>query len=471
VRRLPALAVLAALIVAGVAVDRRARPVTRVTASRNVDSMMPSAAGATSLTSSWYCPGANAVPNAAADGTLVIANPTDRVLPATVTLVPVTGAPKATPVSLEPRSRITIHEGDTVNADQIAALVDFNGGGGVAEQVTSGPLGGSITPCASGASDHWYFPSGSTDKDWQLTLQLFNPFPGDAIVDLSFVTDQGPTAPAEFQGLVIPARGLKALDVGEHVRRRVDVATIVTVRSGRVVADEIQTHSTAPIGAFVLLGAPSVGPLWVFPDGLTADGVQEDLHILNPSDRDAEVEVDYALDEGDAEPFTLTVPASGVYVLHASGEARIPKGIAHAATVRSTNGVGVVATRMVTAAAPATHTGMAEMLGARRAATSWVLAAGTANATTDEWVIAFNPGADPVKVSVTALAAGQPLPIEGLQDVVVPPGRRVALRLGDHIQRDDLPAVVTATGPVYVERDIYRVGGPGISAVIGIPAE
>jgi hypothetical protein len=51
---------------------------------------------------------------------------------------------------------------------------------------------------------------------------LFNPFPGDAIVDLSFATDQGPSTPPDFQGVVVPARGVKALDVGEHVRRRVE---------------------------------------------------------------------------------------------------------------------------------------------------------------------------------------------------------------------------------------------------------
>src|SRR5205823_5076891 len=212
------------------------------------------------------------------------------------------------PLTVEPRTRWVIHEGDVVQAPQVAALVDFNGGGGVVEQVTNGAYGSSITPCASTASDRWYFPAGSTDRDWTLTLQLFNPFPGD---------------------------------------------------------------------------------------------------------HDAQVEVDVGLDQGEAEPFTLSVPAHSSYILHASAESRIPKGVAHAATIRSLNGVPVVAARTVVAAAPAVHTGMATLLGARRATTRWALAAGTANAATDEWVIVQNPGPAPVTVSITALAAGQLLPIEG----------------------------------------------------------
>src|SRR4051794_9080085 len=161
VRRLPALVVVGALLVAGLVVDRRSRPVTHVAAAQAVDSLMPTAAGATALTSSWYCPGANAVNGSLNDGTLVIANPTDRPLPATVTIVPVTGDPKALPVTVAARSRTVIHEGDLVQSNQVAALVDFNGGGGVVEQVTNGPSGASATPCASAASDRWYFPAAS----------------------------------------------------------------------------------------------------------------------------------------------------------------------------------------------------------------------------------------------------------------------------------------------------------------------
>jgi hypothetical protein len=270
--------------------------------------------------------------------------------------------------------------------------------------------------------------------------------------------------------VVVPARGLTVLDIGEHVRRRADVATTVTARTGRVVAGQIATHTAAPTALLGTLGAPSPGPLWVFPDGLAAPGVAEQYHIYNPAGRDAAVTVELTLDQGEAEPFDLTIPAHSSYILDASTEARVPKGVAHAATVRSTNGIGVVAERTVVATPPSPHTGTTALLGARVAARNWVLAGGAAVETVDEWVVVLNPSNKPTKVSVTALASGVPLPIEGLQDVDVPAGARVALRLGDHISRADLGLTVNANAPVFVERDLFWVKQPLISATIGIPA-
>ena len=45
----------------------------------------------------------------------------------------------------------------------------------------------------------------------------------------------------------------------------------------------------------------------------------------------------------------------------------------------------------------------------------------------------------------------------------------MVIRLGDKIERDDLPVVITADGPIVAERGLYRIGGGGISQAIGIP--
>jgi hypothetical protein len=99
-----------------------------------------------------------------------------------------------------------------------------------------------------------------------------------------------------------------------------------------------------------------------------------------------------------------------------------------------------------------------------------VFPVGEANVNTDEWIVVHNPGARPRTISVVALANGQRLPIEGLQDLRVGPAGRLALRLGDHIVRTLLPVVVEADGNVVAEREAYAVGRVGLSAVIGIPS-
>ena len=143
--------------------------------------------------------------------------------------------------------------------------------------------------------------------------------------------------------------------------------------------------------------------------------------------------------------------------------------MAHSAIVSSQNGVGVVVERSIDGAKPSGRVGLASVLGARMAARDWVFAAGLVTDKLDEWIIVMNPGAKPAHVSVTVLAGGQPLHVDRLQRVLLPAGRRMAVRMGSYVDRVDLGLHVSADQPVVAERDLYRVGSIGISAVVGIP--
>jgi hypothetical protein len=79
-----------------------------------------------------------------------------------------------------------------------------------------------------------------------------------------------------------------------------------------------------------------------------------------------------------------------------------------------------------------------------------------------------NPSSRPARVSVTALVS-QLLGVEGLQSVTVPAGRRMSFRLGDHIQRPELPLLLESSVPVVVERAVYRSGATGLSGVVAVP--
>jgi hypothetical protein len=106
--------------------------------------------------------------------------------------------------------------------------------------------------------------------------------------------------------------------------------------------------------------------------------------------------------------------------------------------------------------------------GAPRGAQRWVMAAGAATETSDEWVAVQNPGAKPARVSLYALARGQRIPIDGLQDITIGPGSRRAIRLSDHLRRDGLTVLVESDVAVVAVRSLYQVGGPGISSTPGI---
>jgi hypothetical protein len=138
--------------------------------------------------------------------------------------------------------------------------------------------------------------------------------------------------------------------------------------------------------------------------------------------------------------------------------------------VRSLNGVPVVAERAVAAGEGAERKGVAATLGAPLAAPQWYLPGGGVSDDRDEFVTILNASiGESVTYSVLALANGQELAIQGLQDIELAPGARVSIRLADHVEREELPLVVIATRAIVVERGLYRVGGDGMSQSMGIP--
>ena len=87
-----------------------------------------------------------------------------------------------------------------------------------------------------------------------------------------------------------------------------------------------------------------------------------------------------------------------------------------------------------------------------------------------EHVTVFNPSTDATaRFSVDALDDGRTLVIESLQDLEIPPGGHRPIRLRDHVDLEALPLVITADGPVVVERGLFRIDGRGISLSMGIP--
>jgi hypothetical protein len=217
------------------------------------------------------------------------------------------------------------------------------------------------------------------------------------------------------------------------------------------------------------LGAPAPGDVWYFPEGLLAEGLTERFQVFNPQPKEAKVEAQLDLEQGQAEPISLTVPAESRVTLSANDEARIPKNVGHAVTVRSTNDVPVVTERTIDATSPNPRAGLAITLGARVPAERWVVAAGQADDTSDEWVVVQNPGAQSTRASVTLLDDGVAVSPPGLGALDVPGGQRRAVRLTDAVRRGPTSLLVTADRAVVVERDVYKVKGLGTAMSAAIP--
>lgn len=468
-RRTPIVVVLLAALLVGGLADRLGRHRDRTSVSAGP--AMPAPGPPNALSSTWYCAAGSTEAGSPMAGAVVVANPGRRALTATVTAMPSDPAkePVVKVIDLPSLSSKSIDlRTDASGLGDVGVLVEIDGGEAVVEHSIGGKSTKNVDACSTTSSDHWYFADGSTAKDATLTLALFNPFPEDAIADLNFATDQGRATPADFQGLVVQGRSVRMVDIGEHVRRRESVATTVTVRSGRLVADQVQVRGAVSAGTSLARGAPDLGSTWFFPNGLVSANTGDALTVYNPSGKEAEVEVDVDLDRGSAEPFELTVPPAGTAQLVLAQEARIPKDTSFSLTVRSGNGVPVAVQRTLVTAPP-DRSGRSDSVGASRAARRWATAAGTATEDVDEWITVQNVTSHAATVSIRALADGQFINIDGLQNVSIPAHRHQSFRLGDHIKRDELPLVIDATQLVVVERSIYAVKGEGLMGTIAIP--
>jgi hypothetical protein len=401
---------------------------------------------------------------------ITVVNTGDAQRTGTVTFIPSQGDPKSEPVTIPAASRVGLAAKDVVKAPWVAATVELDGGATAAEVGSGGSLGSTAAPCASSASDEWFFAEGATTKDATETLFLFNPFPEDAIVDMSFSSEDGPSTPQGLQGLAVRGRALVAVNVGDFVHRRQAVSSDVATRVGRIVVSRLQSFdgTAGRKGQSLALGAPARSRTWYFPEGIVTNGLTERYQLYNPANREIRAEVNLALEQGAAEPIDVTVPAQARVTVTANDEQRIPRQVAHAVTVTSED-PGLVVERAIDAASPAPRAGFSSIVGATALYRHWAFALGAADDVWDEWIVVQNPGDHSVTFSVTALAKGQRVGIDGLQDVEVPAGQRRAVRLGDHIKRSDLPVQVDATGPVAVERDLYQAKGLSLMMSIGTP--
>jgi hypothetical protein len=482
--RWPALVLIPGLLVAGVVVgqvDEGTEPGSDVAGLA-----MPEVARPGASSSTWYCAGGTGAGDdtSVAEHLLVLTNAAEADVDVRITAYPSEGSPAESEVSVRASSRLDVRLSDVATAPYVAALVEADGGEVAVAHEVRGPNGISAASCASAPSSSWYFPAGTTRAGAQLVLSLFNPFPTDAVVDLTFEADDGNRSPQAYQGLVVPAGTLLPVDVSAVVTLREQLASRVEVRSGRLVVDQLEVLEPVepaddeadegedegqgeaepaaggePGALSLVLGAPSAAPMWVFPDGVGAEAYTETYTLFNPGDVPADVDVQVLLDDPDVngavEPYQVTV-GPGAYVevdLFDADDQRVPTGVGHATVVRSVDGVGVVAQRTIVGAPGSVQPGLSRTMGAPLLADRWVAAvAGTTGASSASVVVVNPSTTDEVVVTASTLAGGRRTPLDDLDQLRLPPLGRIVVELDaddDLFGRTGLDVV--ADGPIVVE--------------------
>jgi hypothetical protein len=476
--RVPFIVVVATLLVGAFLVERNHDRDTLPEPELDLSRAAPLSAPSDVLGSTWYCAAGSAVDDGPADHTVVLANPTagDRV--AELTAFPGTAAPVTFEATIPAFSIERVRVRDIVTAPAAAVMVEAPGGSIAVTHELIGPTGRDSGPCSSTSSDVWHFAWGDTSRDARSLIVLFNPFPGDAVVDFRFATIDGTRLPQRLTGVVVPGQSVIVTDIGAEITRRDQVSTTLVARSGRVIAERLQTFddteemlegSDSRRALTVDLGSPVPLETWVHPSARFTEGLIERIVVYNPGTATAEVDVEVLMADpsrGAIEPFELSVRPGSYESITLSDEARVIEllddgGFDATLIVRSLNDVGVVAERVTLVPTTAEAPGMSASAGTPLVGRSLVVVDPRPSGADAAVLTVMNlDSAALVTGSVTVLSRGVERPLGGYESFEIGPGGRVAIDLVDQISGSGTSVlVVESSGPVAVTV-VARSSGP-----------
>ncbi|MDH3261085.1 MAG: DUF5719 family protein [Acidimicrobiia bacterium] len=292
------------------------------------------------------------------------------------------------------------------------AVVEFSDSPAAAGVIAEGEgsLAGDL--CPSSASKVWVLPGGTTVQDRPLDLQLFNPFPEDALVTVEAISEEGFEPVPDLERVSIPGRSWRTLALGDVLPFRQRLSVTVRTEQGRIIPAMVQTNGTDQ-AIWTDVGRSEV---WEFP--LVAVGeLQPFLAIANAGP----LEVTYTLDV-----FTADGPVESAVegLVPAEGHDRISvAGLAdgaYAVRLRADGPVSAVVVGEGEGQVAATS-------GAPLTARQWMLPGAGANSSAQSSLWFLNTGADSITVTYQLLDAGGTVDLPS--KVALPAGtvRRVPL--------------------------------------------
>ena len=299
--------------------------------------------------SAWYCTGQSTA-GGASPGFLVLTNTTARPVSADITATSDSGATANTTAAVPAHGVVTPAVPALASGSWVSETVITSGGGVAVTQTVKGSLGWSQAPCQTTTSAQWYFAGGSTAAANTLSISLLNPTSTPVVVDLSFVTPSGMVHPINYQGIVLQPGQVAAENVASEVQQINTVSTIVSARTGRVVAAEVQgmVGAGATSGGLALVpGVATPQADWAIPQAQEVAGGNSEVDVFNPGQSTEAVTVRFRLPSGPLAPLTDEVLPGTTWVIPTSSETRLPASETYTTTIDATGGPGVVVGRTV----------------------------------------------------------------------------------------------------------------------------
>ena len=479
-RRLPALLVVAGCIAVAAAFGVSGNGASPAGSTGSTVPAIPTVAEPDAVSTSWYCAEGTGAPGGRADETILIANQGSEDARAVVTVMPGgRNNPESRRVGVPRGAQVRVPVSSVVQAaEQLddsgmivgpGVVVEVFGGRSVVEHEIDGEADTAVGPCARQAGRDWYFAAGTTERGAEQNAALFNPFPDDAIVDLTFATDAGFLAPADLQAVVVPRHTRLTVPVANFVRRQAQVGLHVHVRTGRVVAEQslvFTAENETRRGLTLSLGAPSPEPSWSLPGVMPGDGASHIVLVANFDTSATEVEITPRFeDQSTARPQAVPVGGRSVGVFDAAAFAGSgsPVGVDVRATRRPSS---VVVEELAWWGPPAAGTGSATMLASPLGATAWTFAVGRPTPEAEGTISVINLGGSRATVTLQAYAPGGGDVPRDVGELALPAGRQGRFDLGDAGVEPEQVVLVRSSVPVVAARRI--LGPSGASLALGV---
>jgi hypothetical protein len=470
-RRIPVVILVVGLVLAAIVLETSRDD--EDTSAPGVVAANPTVSGADDVSAAWFCAEGTAQPDGRANETVVVANVGTVDSRATITVLPSADGqdPESRTVTVEAGEQVRVPVLDIAEVPEQAGatgilrgpgvVVEVFGGRALVEHVIEGQDDFAVGPCTREAGRRWYFAAGTTVRGAEQYLSLMNPFQGDAIVDVQFVTEEGVQNRVDLQALVVPRRSRITIPVQTFERRRERVATLVAVRTGRVVAEQsnaFTTENEIEHGLSLSLGAPARSRVWTLPSVTGGPGANQAVQVANFSTIATDVEVSVHGGRDVVDPETVPVPARSVVNIDLG--TRVTSDVPATVVLRSTGRTSVVAEQAAFWDTSTPTPGVAATLATSAPARRWAFALGRLEPESLTTLVVYNPARSPTTVRLVT-TVGDRRDVATEEDVEG--GDVVVLDLNELGIDAEQPMEVEAGEPVVVGRIIDGPVGRSIS--------
>ena len=269
-------------------------------------------------------------------GHVVFLNTTGSTRTLSVQVVSDAGRQATTNIHLLAHGRQSMAPDTLVKGSDFAVAAQVDGGGVVAQEMTSGPS--AVAACTSSAVTNWFGTGFDTRVGSSAALSIYNPTATPAVLSVTCFTPAGFSAPASFQGLSVGPHRVVSLNLAPQIVDTANFGVEVSVARGSI---EVVGDETSGAVASLNVGSTATSTSLWFPLVPTARGALAAVRVANPSQQRANVTLRVSLAHYSIAPLSVSVSADSSASFTITPNSAIPA--AGEASVALTSTVPVVA--------------------------------------------------------------------------------------------------------------------------------